>query len=288
MLRATARASLVVDDDDDDYDEEGEIYEQMEWIEDESNAMTLHLWKEKDVDLSFQSICSNTPLMYIPKLNLREERRHVLRISMAKIRGVDDPETYLRRSVLINNTVKRLQKDVAANYRCHSLASSSLFQENITYHNESNEWDDENIPEDVHKHHSNEMDGMQYSRSISNKESASGYTYSDAQTNPYNFQLSLVTPLPSDKHADTFQNEVLHNSPAFSKSSQDDLNVCDPSVSCRTLKQTSPVHVFSSQPCGLQFRNSTHEDTNNEYESSSSSSILDSVVYHSLIASLET
>lgn len=289
MLRATARANLVVDDVD-DFDEESEIYEQMKWIENESSGMTLHLWKDSNVDLSFQSISSRSPIMYIPKLNWREERRHLLRISMAKIRGVDDPESYLRRSVLINNTVRRLQKDFTINCKCQSVASSSLFQGSNIYQNDSSSWDLESSPndEDVCKDYMSETKEFCNSRSVCSHSSTS-YACSELSSLPYNLQLSLFSPLSSDKPVDSYQNEVLQNSIIFSRYSQDDHIVCDPSFSYRTLKQTSPVHMFSSQPCGLQYRNSTYENCNNEYhESSNSSSILDSVVYHSLIASLET
>lgn len=294
MLRATAKANLVIDDDDNEEDDdldEQEIFEQMEWIEDEKNSMTLHLWKDKDVDLSIQSINSGNPIMYIPKFNWREERRHLLRISMAKIRGVDDPETYLRRSVLINNTVKRLQKDVAITYRYPPLASASVLHENVTSYLESN-WDSGNSNDEVvcKNNYSDGSGGFQCSRFVGNGDyTTTIYNYPDVQTGtPYNFHLSLITPFSPDKSTDSLQNEISQNS-IFSKSLQEDQSICDPSLSCRTLKQTHPVHVYSSQPCGLQYRNASHDDSNGEYpESNTSSSILDSVVYHSLIASLET
>jgi len=36
----------------------------------------------------------------------------VLKLSLTKVKKIDDPESFLRRSVLINNTIKRLQKEV--------------------------------------------------------------------------------------------------------------------------------------------------------------------------------
>lgn len=41
-----------------------------------------------------------------------EERRNVLRISVYKMRVIEDPEIFLRRSVLIHNTIRRLQVDM--------------------------------------------------------------------------------------------------------------------------------------------------------------------------------
>lgn len=49
--------------------------------------------------------------MISPKYRQKEERRKVLKISINKLRKIDDPEASLCRSVLINNTMKRLQKE---------------------------------------------------------------------------------------------------------------------------------------------------------------------------------
>ncbi|XP_049841105.1 uncharacterized protein LOC126291612 isoform X2 [Schistocerca gregaria] len=51
------------------------------------------------------------PTMISAKYRLKEERRKVLKISIGKLKKIEDPESSLRRSVLINNTVKRLQKE---------------------------------------------------------------------------------------------------------------------------------------------------------------------------------
>ncbi len=52
-----------------------------------------------------------SPFLNTPKQR-REERRKVLRISVQKLRQIDDAEVFLRRSVLINNTMKKLQQEV--------------------------------------------------------------------------------------------------------------------------------------------------------------------------------
>ncbi|XP_051004116.1 SERTA domain-containing protein 4 [Acomys russatus] len=41
-----------------------------------------------------------------------EERAHVLYMSLEKLRFIDDPEVYLRRSVLINNLMKRIHGEI--------------------------------------------------------------------------------------------------------------------------------------------------------------------------------
>lgn len=53
----------------------------------------------------------NRPSMISAKYRQKEERRKVLKISMNKLKKIEDPEASLRRSVLINNTMKRLQQE---------------------------------------------------------------------------------------------------------------------------------------------------------------------------------
>lgn len=54
----------------------------------------------------------NRPSMISAKYRQKEERRKVLKISCSKLKKIDDPEVSLCRSVLINNTMKRLQLEV--------------------------------------------------------------------------------------------------------------------------------------------------------------------------------
>ncbi|XP_063229294.1 uncharacterized protein LOC134534729 [Bacillus rossius redtenbacheri] len=51
------------------------------------------------------------PTMISAKYRLKEERRKVLKISINKLKKIEDMESSLRRSVLINNTIKRLQRE---------------------------------------------------------------------------------------------------------------------------------------------------------------------------------
>ncbi|KAL1506384.1 hypothetical protein ABEB36_005757 [Hypothenemus hampei] len=53
----------------------------------------------------------NRPSMISAKYKQKEERRKVLKISLNKLKKIDDPEANLCRSVLINNTMKRLQQE---------------------------------------------------------------------------------------------------------------------------------------------------------------------------------
>lgn len=74
------------------------------------------------------------PTMISAKYKQKEERRKVLKISINKMKKIEDPESSLRRSVLINNTMRKLQRESKEDkmakhqqsYRCHT---SDLFKE---------------------------------------------------------------------------------------------------------------------------------------------------------------
>lgn len=76
--------------------------------------------KEEDDDIfgaprtygtSFCSGRPNRPTMISAKYRQKEERRKVLKISINKLKKIEDPESSLRRSVLINNTMRKLQRE---------------------------------------------------------------------------------------------------------------------------------------------------------------------------------
>merc|ERR1719414_1681718 len=52
-----------------------------------------------------------SPFLNTPKQR-RDERRKVLKMAATKLRAIDDPEHFLRRSVLLNNQYKRLRDDM--------------------------------------------------------------------------------------------------------------------------------------------------------------------------------
>ena len=52
-----------------------------------------------------------SPFLNTPKQR-RDDRRKILRLSMQKLKAIDDPEVFLCRSVLINNTVRRLNREM--------------------------------------------------------------------------------------------------------------------------------------------------------------------------------
>uniref|UniRef100_A0A8C6R4Y8 SERTA domain-containing protein n=2 Tax=Nannospalax galili TaxID=1026970 RepID=A0A8C6R4Y8_NANGA len=45
-------------------------------------------------------------------ISVFEERAHILYMSLEKLKFIDDPEVYLRRSVLINNLMKRIHGEI--------------------------------------------------------------------------------------------------------------------------------------------------------------------------------
>lgn len=52
-----------------------------------------------------------SPLLNTPKQR-KEEKRRILRLSAQKLRETQDPESCLRRSVLVNNTLLRIQREL--------------------------------------------------------------------------------------------------------------------------------------------------------------------------------
>lgn len=73
---------------------------------------------------------SSRPTMISAKYRQKEERRKVLKLSMNKLKRIEDPESSLRRSVLINNTVKRLQREAKEEKSQKSQITSSLASQN--------------------------------------------------------------------------------------------------------------------------------------------------------------
>lgn len=78
-----------------------------------------------------------SPFLNTPKQR-KEERRKILKLSIHKMRAVEDPEHFLRRSVLINNTMKRLQRELREEkLRRGNGGYGSLYRRVTALHNES-------------------------------------------------------------------------------------------------------------------------------------------------------
>ncbi|GIY08822.1 hypothetical protein CEXT_610851 [Caerostris extrusa] len=221
------------------------------------------------------SMLNERKAVFLPRLKCKNERRRVLKITMAKIRDVDDPEAYLRRSVLIFNTVRILKgnngdtRNADANEKYESM--------DVMYQNDN---------DSKHEIPSNIVE-CQYASSASND----GNFYNDPQLQgcenvsyPPNFNLS--DDITSDKTVQTLP----HNN-GTSLCSLNDGSLNQAALPSSIVKQPSTLHPFSSQPSGLQYKNSNHsDDSKDDCQDSlpSGSSILDSVVYQSLKTYLET
>lgn len=77
----------------------------------------------------------NRPSMISAKYRQKEERRKVLKISLNKLKRIEDPEASLCRSVLINNTMKRLQKETRDEKLQKQQLSYPRCYGNDSYHN---------------------------------------------------------------------------------------------------------------------------------------------------------
>lgn len=62
--------------------------------------------------------------LHFQTISVFEERAHILYMSLEKLKFIDDPEVYLRRSVLINNLMKRIHGEIIMqNNWCFSTCS---------------------------------------------------------------------------------------------------------------------------------------------------------------------
>ncbi|XP_053065095.1 SERTA domain-containing protein 4 isoform X2 [Acinonyx jubatus] len=61
-------------------------------------------------------LCTNHHMVMVAHcsetISIFEERAHILYMSLEKLKFIDDPEVYLRRSVLINNLMKRIHGEI--------------------------------------------------------------------------------------------------------------------------------------------------------------------------------
>lgn len=62
-------------------------------------------------DLEGRPVKRISPFHNTPK-ERKDERRKILKMSIQKLRQMEDPEYFLTRSVLINNTLKKLQEEI--------------------------------------------------------------------------------------------------------------------------------------------------------------------------------
>ncbi|XP_066138939.1 uncharacterized protein [Euwallacea fornicatus] len=253
----------------------------------------------------------NRPSMISPKYKQKEERRKVLKISLNKLKKIDDPEANLCRSVLINNTMKRLQQETKEeksqkqqlNYpRCYSndsyLNIKTEFMKNEKPSEVVSEFSgSERIEDDFHARLEEEI------KHVNATVVSNGF---ESQT-PKKRQFEDMTD-ECDMH-DVLSQFYLPPTPRMltAMDEDEDVNVVDsdPLVKRLKLEETSPVMENSSS--FTDYSKSVTSFINNNLPSTrfSSSCLMESEssfscgqasmfgemqtnVYHSLIASLET
>ena len=85
---------------------------------------------------SSSSVISIGGGLSLPRYRFKEERKKVLKMSVRKLKQIEDPETFLCRSVLINNTMKRIQAEIREE---KSNKSRKWLMQNGTTNNEYND-----------------------------------------------------------------------------------------------------------------------------------------------------
>lgn len=224
----------------------------------------------------------NRPTMISAKYRQKEERRKVLKISINKLKKIEDPESSLRRSVLINNTMKRLQKEAreekmqkqqTVGFRCFA---SDFLKDDVVESRSDQLADITNLPELGKKEVLEEATGTP-ARRDTRKRSIEEVDDSDVHAVLSQFYMPLTPRMIT--HIDDDEDEIdvvaietgsEAKRPRLDVAGSDRLKSPEPQAEPpRPVRTPSPADSFS---CG-------HSSMFNE---------LQSVVYHSLIASLET
>ena len=120
---------------------------------------TVRKCKRKLFSCDFGEI-HNPPKRISPFLNTpkekKEERRRILKVSIKKLKEIENAELYLRRSLLIHNTVRRLQNEMqldkrtkAARMGCRCNISTHYMKESLMYDDPVINDVNENISDDM-------------------------------------------------------------------------------------------------------------------------------------------
>lgn len=248
------------------------------------------------------------------KYKFKEERKRVLKLSVKKLRSIEDPEAYLSRSVLINNTLKRLQSEVREEKMAQKMVYSSPYNfYSIEKYREEKQDNNGNTPTSVSEFVTNQNQGFE----ADDEESSTSSEESDSSSNPdpqNSLEDELLTEIPKLISNDLEESEIGKrpatpvpwdsnpSAEAVIKSSEN----CDNDLleavrtECWTKNlnwpQYSPSQDSNQGPSQLDFSPniSAPAQSSNEQkcyscgQSSLFQSELQSVVFNSLIASLET
>lgn len=256
--------------------------------------------------------------MWNSRQRWKDERKRVLKLSISKLAEIEDPELCMHRSVVINNTVKRLHTDIKNerqaklrlkqqrmdlfNDRFHSVEqhhqrfSSSNFDK-VSSLSAADTFDDSScdemfgISEDFLRvtipdrrvptplpTNSIGQSNSEDSRDSEMDTSETPVASRDGQTTCYaNASNSVTYANAADSASSSTFNARRTDSSSNSNGGSSSNTVCSPT--------RRPVSNSGSQ-CATQYR--TSRDVGSESSFPPRVPILDSVVYHSLLASLES
>ncbi|XP_013785767.2 uncharacterized protein LOC106469800 [Limulus polyphemus] len=255
--------------------------------------------QEMLIDDAFLPSRRRVPQLWNPRMRWKDERRKVLKLSLNKLRRIKDPEIFLCRSVLINNTVKHLQKEIREekNARHHAVGrtsyilgscSSSANPDSCEPHSTSKSWSFDAEPADIIPRKSL-SDSVSFSSVSSTEEGIPNYD------ELFNLEEVLQIDEPcrqSKSHAETASGQltgcysVSCTCPVSSSDNECPKHVYSSSCRGKNQDDRSSRRPASPNPCATQYR--INHDSYRSDAPSQGTSVLDSVVYQSLLASLET
>ena len=179
-----------------------------------------------------------SPFLNTPKQR-KEEKRKVLKMCIQKMRSVDDPEHFLRRSVLINNTMKRLQRELR----------EEKIRQNSRWNSSSRNLQESSVKYDVFNTDCYPMHG-----DMLNSPSAIVY---GSRFGPVLPLSSVLSPSPTTSHyssttpskVDKFEKESpVLNASLFSESEYVDIETFSTSCASTALCTEDDVSLFLSKP----------------------------------------
>jgi len=216
----------------------------------------------------FGGLCSgNTrrPSMFTAKYRQREERKKILKMSLTKVKRIEDPESYLRRSVLINNTIKRLQREVreekmlrngggyTSKYSLHSsfrksFASARLHElEELAHLSAPDDLMEENPPSTSSRSGSRMLGSSTSSTSLNSSDSSNGHLSSLTSYNGNSRKRPLSDESEDECDVQAVLSQIYIPPTPCIISSIDDDDCCDSTLISNKSQCISAVDSFSER-----------------------------------------
>ncbi|KAG8186150.1 hypothetical protein JTE90_022738 [Oedothorax gibbosus] len=248
--------------------------------------------------------------MWNSRQRWKDERKKVMKMSVTKLSEIEDPELCLVKSVLINNTIKRLHGDIRNERQAklrHRQQRMDFFAERYSPLASSDDDFTRHEAPETTKHTSDFYDDNSCDEIFGISEDFLRVTIPDRR---------VSSPIPSadssDRRTDTTNVDrgtpmdcatSTTSSPVTTASvmscySNSPLLTCDTAVYCSSPSQTLTTPAFPTSPirrptpmtglgqCATQYRTNSRDIGDVSFPPRVP--ILDSVVYHSLLASLES